>query len=79
MDLNWEHKLKAYVSVCRSFSTSEISRNKGCGQGEGERRGEGSHMLRLYCKSLTSSKPVRAVAMGLPWVKGQPMLVPSPF
>ncbi len=71
-----------YVSEWISFSTSEISRKKGGEPGGrgGERRGK-PH-VEVVLQKWTSSKPVRAVAMGLPWVKkgGQaepaaPMLV----
>lgn len=72
MDLNWEHKLKL-MSVCEEASQQVKYQER---RGE-ERRGEATCWG--CAAKLTSSKPVRAVAMGLHWVKGQgepaPMLV----
>jgi hypothetical protein len=83
MDLNLEHKLKL-MSECEEASqqVKYQERRGGGARGRGEER-RGKPHVEVVLQKLTSSKPVRAVAMGLLWVKGQsepaPMLVPLPF
>ncbi len=52
MGLNWEHKLKLLMSVCEEASQQvKYQERRGVAEGGGEGRGDGSHMLRLCCKS----------------------------